>query len=172
MGELAKRTGISRTTLFNVENSRTGRPHIETVRKIAVALELPIETLLGEESGPAQHSLPRDAARHVAVVRRFDAATNPAVAEVMREQPHLFDGWTPEEVEELESLFGTGGGLTPRGVERAAESINRRRETIHKLQVVLETHLSKQAMETIDYLYQLVQPPQMRVPESLRDVPG
>jgi transcriptional regulator with XRE-family HTH domain len=171
MGELAKRTGISRTTLFNVENSRTGRPHIETVRKIALALELPVEVLLGEESEPVhrQQSSPRDVARQQAAVQSFDAATNPAVAEVMREQPHLFDGWSPDEVEELESLFGTGGGLTPRGVELAAESINRRRETIHKLQVVLETHLSKQAMETIDYLYQQVQPPQMRAPESPRN---
>jgi hypothetical protein len=34
------------------------------------------------------------------------------------------------------------------------------------LQIVLETHLSKHAMEMVDMLYDLVQPPQMREPPS------
>jgi len=165
LGELAKRAGISRTTLHHLERSRIERPHIETVRKIAVALELPVAVLLGDESAaPAAVRPSAPAPRRRSRRPTFDAATNPAVAEVMREQPHLFDGWSPDDVDELQSLFGTGDGLTPRGVERAAESINRRRETVHKLQVVLETHLSKQAMEMVDVLYQLVEPRQMRGP--------
>lgn len=174
LGELAKRAGVSRTTLHHLERSRTGRPQIETLRKIAVALDLPVETLLEHEqpaahgvSGSTARSAQRDAARH-----DFDAATNPVVANVMREQPHLFNGWAQVDVDELVSLFGTGGGLTPRGVELAAESINRRRETVFKLQVILETHLSKHAMESIDMWYQLIEPRQMRPPEPLPDHPG
>jgi transcriptional regulator with XRE-family HTH domain len=168
LGELARRAGISRTTLHHLERSRTDHPHIETLRKIAIALELPIEVLLGEQPPPAHGKRSPVTGRppHSPAARDFDAATNPAVADVMRQQPHLFAGWTQSDVEELVSLFGTGGGLTPRGVELAAESINRRRETVFKLQVVLETHLRKDAMEMVDMLYRLVQPPQMREPES------
>jgi transcriptional regulator with XRE-family HTH domain len=166
-GELAKRAGISRTTLHHLERSNTSRPHIETLRKIAIALKLPVEVLLGEEAAPARSVRPLSIGtpQHRSAKQHFDAATNPAVAEVMREQPRLFEGWTQSDVDELVSLFGTGGGLTPRGVEWAAESMNRRRETVFKLQVVLETHLSKQAMEMVDALYQRVQPPQMRESE-------
>ena len=166
LGGLARRAGISRTTLHHLERSRTDRPHIETLRKIAEALDLSIEVLLGEQPPQADRTRSPATGRppHSQSAPDFDVATNPAVAEVMREQPHLFTGWTQSDVEELVSLFGTGGGLTPRGVELAAESINRRRETIFKLQVVLETHLRKEAMEMIDVLYRLVQPPQMREP--------
>lgn len=171
LGELAKRAGVSRTTLHHLERSRTGRPQIETLRKIAIALELPVETLLGDQPPPPRDGniAASDSSQRDAASRRFDAATNPVVADVMREQPHLFSGWTQSEVDELVSLFGTGGGLTPRGVELAAESINRRRETIFKLQVILETHLSKHAMETIDMLYQLIEPRQMRPPQPRPD---
>jgi transcriptional regulator with XRE-family HTH domain len=168
LGELARRAGVSRTTLHHLERSRTGRPHIETLRKIAIALDLPVGTLLGEEPSAAHRAgfsasrrPPRDS-----LPQHFDAPTNPAVAEVMHEQPQLFAGWTQSDFDELVSLFGTGNGLTPRGVARAAESINRRRETIFKLQVVLETHLGKNAIEMIDMLYQLVPPPQLRGPEA------
>lgn len=162
LGELARRAGVARQTLYHLERNNTSRPHNETLQRIAQALEIPVEVLLGE---PVATPPPRATAGPDRR-REFDAATNPVVAEVLREQPHLVEGWNNDDFDELYSAFGTGGALTPRGVEMAAESINRRRETVQKLQVVLETHLRKEAMDMIDMFYRMVQPPQMRLPDA------
>jgi transcriptional regulator with XRE-family HTH domain len=156
--EFADRAGLSRTTVYNLERGRTSRPHPTTFGKVAAALDIPVDELLaplllaGEP--PAAHT-------PVAGKRPFDVATNPAVGEIMRERPQLFAGWSHDDVDELYSMFGTGGQLNHRGVVSAAEAINRKRETIRKLHVVLETHLGERAVDLIDVLYDLV-----RVPES------
>ncbi len=86
----------------------------------------------------------------------FDRATNPAVAEVARERPEVFDGWTSEDWEEINSQFGVGGQLTPLGALKAAEAINEKRETVRQLQVVLDTHLRDVAREVIETFYRMV----------------
>jgi transcriptional regulator with XRE-family HTH domain len=47
--ELANRAEISRTALYQIESGKTGLPRAGTLRRIAVALEVPMEDLLGEE---------------------------------------------------------------------------------------------------------------------------
>jgi len=50
--ELASRAEISRTALYQIENGKTGLPRAGTLRRIAVALEVPMEDLLpGFEDG-------------------------------------------------------------------------------------------------------------------------
>ena len=53
--ELANRAEISRTALYQIESGKTGLPRAGTLRRIAVALEVPMEDLLGfeDESEPA-----------------------------------------------------------------------------------------------------------------------
>ena len=87
----------------------------------------------------------------------FDRATNPAVAEVARERPEVFEGWTADDWEEINSQFGVGGQLTPLGALKAAEAMNEKRETVRQLQVVLETHLRDVAREVIETFYRMVQ---------------
>lgn len=165
-GELAQRAGISRTTLSHLASGRTGRPHNDTLQRIAVALELPIDTLVYSAPSPVSPPRLRTDRNPASAAAEFDRATNPAVAEAVRERPELFAGWNDEELDELQSLFGTGGALTPRGVELAAEAINRRRETVHKLQIVLETHLREDVTQMVEMFYRMVQPPQMRTPAT------
>jgi len=64
--ELANRAEISRTALYQIESGKTGLPRAGTLRRIAVALEVPMEDLLGAEDQPGQapsaaerHGLPR-----------------------------------------------------------------------------------------------------------------
>jgi transcriptional regulator with XRE-family HTH domain len=64
--ELANRAEISRTALYQIESGKTGLPRAGTLRRIAVALEVPMEDLLGMEDQPEQpvmaperHGLPR-----------------------------------------------------------------------------------------------------------------
>ena len=47
--ELANRAEISRTALYQIESGKTGLPRAGTLRRIAVALEVPMEDLLGFE---------------------------------------------------------------------------------------------------------------------------
>jgi DNA-binding XRE family transcriptional regulator len=51
--ELANRAEISRTALYQIESGKTGLPRAGTLRRIAVALEVPMEDLLGHEDGSA-----------------------------------------------------------------------------------------------------------------------
>jgi transcriptional regulator with XRE-family HTH domain len=54
--ELANRAEISRTALYQIESGKTGLPRAGTLRRIAVALEVPMEDLLGFEDQTDQSS--------------------------------------------------------------------------------------------------------------------
>jgi hypothetical protein len=72
-------------------------------------------------------------------------------------------------LDEPYSAFGVGGALTRAGVATAATELNRKREVVRRLQIVLETHLSEVAARTIDVLYDLVSPGSLVSPgDSLR----
>jgi transcriptional regulator with XRE-family HTH domain len=49
--ELASRASISRTALYQIESGKTEQPRAATLRRIALALEIPTETLLGPHLG-------------------------------------------------------------------------------------------------------------------------
>ncbi|WP_337176885.1 helix-turn-helix domain-containing protein [Paludisphaera sp.] len=48
--ELANRAEISRTALYQIESGKTGLPRAGTLRRIAVALDVSMDALLGEEN--------------------------------------------------------------------------------------------------------------------------
>ena len=49
--ELASRASISRTALYQIESGKTEQPRAGTLRRIAQALEIPTEILLGDNLG-------------------------------------------------------------------------------------------------------------------------
>src|SRR5436305_5308243 len=57
--ELASRAAISRTALYQIESGKTELPRAGTLRRIALALEVPMESLLGHgemgKSGSGAH---------------------------------------------------------------------------------------------------------------------
>ena len=54
--ELASRASISRTALYQIESGKTELPRAGTLRRIALALEVPMESLLGHgEVGKSGH---------------------------------------------------------------------------------------------------------------------
>jgi transcriptional regulator with XRE-family HTH domain len=148
-GELAARSGISRTTLYQIERGGVAQPRPKTLKRIADALDFDVARLIAiDEASPN--------GRHDAGL--FDRSTNPAVDDVYEESPSLFAGWSAAEWDELYSTFGQGGQLTPDGVVQTAVHINRKREVAHRLNVILETHLGDVAAGLIDTLYKLVSP--------------
>jgi transcriptional regulator with XRE-family HTH domain len=98
--ELANRAEISRTALYQIESGKTGLPRAGTLRRIAVALEVPMEDLLAYEDasdGPASHS------------------ERPAI----RRSRGLYD-WAPGEGGPLALANGTG--VRPASIATAEES--------------------------------------------------
>jgi transcriptional regulator with XRE-family HTH domain len=63
--ELASRASISRTALYQIESGKTELPRAGTLRRIALALDVPMESLLGhgesEAAGPGM--LPASSSR-------------------------------------------------------------------------------------------------------------
>jgi transcriptional regulator with XRE-family HTH domain len=152
--QLADAAGVSRTTLYHLEHGHTRRVRSSTINAIAGALGVSVDDLMGS---PPVASAPPSSAAKSASAATFDRATNPAVEDVVRERPAMFQGWSDDDWDELYSQFGVGGALTPLGVLSAAEAINEKRETIRKLHVVLDTHLRDVAREIIDTFYRSVQ---------------
>jgi transcriptional regulator with XRE-family HTH domain len=63
--ELASRAEISRTALYQIESGKTELPRAGTLRRIAVALDVPMEELLGStEAEVVQKPAGRHAAHH------------------------------------------------------------------------------------------------------------
>lgn len=154
VGELARRAGVSRTTLYHLQRGETRHPRNATLNRIAVALDVPPDELTGDEStGPhadREHQFTRSSV--------FDRDTNTYVKVVCEDNPELFRGWNQGEWDELYSTFGTGGALNSEGVVESAQRINAKRETSRRLSLLLETHLADVTSSLIDALYKHVQP--------------
>ncbi len=159
--ELADRAGISRTTLVHLERGGTPKPRASTLSRVASVLELDPETLAKEWGSRSQtlSSAPPAAVSPLEWLREqrdFDQRTNPALEAAFERQPSSFQGFTDADWACLASQMGVGGGLTVEGAIAAAERIQADRETIARLQVVLQTHLREPARELIRALYQSV----------------
>ena len=158
VGELARRAGVSRTTLYNLQRGTTRQPRASTLNRIARSLEIDPGLLCNHASGPCGEFGSAAGADQRERQREFDRCTNIVVDEVYHHSSELFSGWTGEEMDELYSNFGTGGGLTEEGVVEAAMRMNRRRETVRRLKVVLETHLAEVAQRVIETLFEMTRP--------------
>ena len=56
LDELASRAEISRTAIYQIENGKTGSPHASTLRRIAVALDVSMDELLGHPESTAHQT--------------------------------------------------------------------------------------------------------------------
>jgi transcriptional regulator with XRE-family HTH domain len=171
MDEVATRAGISRTTLFHLENAAIRRPRASTLHRLAQALDVPVDRLFSRTavSRSSRERLieiqypvdgpPGSVGSQKAIDEQsldFDRATNPIVGEIAAAEPELFIGWTDDEWVELYSQFATGGALREEGVRITAARINDNRETLYRLRVLLQTHLSDVATGMVNTLYDLV----------------
>lgn len=160
--DLAREAGVSRTTLHSLMRGHVRRPQSATLRGLSDALGIPVAQFartLRRGRTAATANLPFEFF-DVERQREFDRQTNPAVDDVVREQPGLFFGWSEEDWDELYANFGAGGPLTESGVVECAERMNRQRETLQRLRVVLNTHLAEAAAGIVDALYASVTEPQ------------
>lgn len=154
LSQLAKQAEISRATLHNLSTGTTATPRIETLQRISEVLQVDLDELCSFRSLIDSHGSGSNADNEAR--RSFDKQSKSRIKAVFRDFPELFAGWEVRDWDELYSTFGVGGELSEAGVAEAARQINRKREAIRKLQVILETHLGNHAEEMIDSLYRMV----------------
>jgi transcriptional regulator with XRE-family HTH domain len=138
LAELVHRSGLNHRTLKDLLAGRH-KPQPRTLHRLAASLNVPVEELFQD---PAL-------LRH----RLFDRHTNPIVDEVIAAEPRLFHGWTPAEFDELYSRFGTGGALTSDGTLETVRAMNRRREMLAKVALLMETNEAEFLESMIELLY-------------------
>jgi transcriptional regulator with XRE-family HTH domain len=137
--EVCEASGIDARTLRGILRAQK-RPHAKTLQRLAEGLGVePDELFAGDESSARAE---------------FDAATNPAIEEVVDAEPDLFAGWSPGDFGELASRVGVGGALTPDGVRAAAEGMNANRLAVERARVVLESDQAVALRTVIDALYE------------------
>lgn len=142
---LARESGVDLQTLRRWRREGVAQPEHEHIERVARVFGLadPWSLLHSGDGGRVEI---RDR-------RALDRLTNPAVDEVRRRIPDLFASFSTEDWDELFSQHGTGGPLTPFGVEEAARKIQRKRELRRKFEAVLETHHFQTLSNLIDVLY-------------------
>ncbi len=136
--QVAEQAGLDvRTVRAVLRGSKS--PHPRTLHRLAEGLGVSVDEFF---VAPAQ-----------LLYRRFDKQTNPLVDEVLQTHRELFSGWTQADFDELHSRVGAGGPLTREGVLAAVGRMNRKRELLEKLEVLLESGHAKLTGEILDALH-------------------
>ena len=172
--ELARRAGVSRTTMYLLEKGITATPRAKTLQQIARTLDVPVEELAPEWThlSDDRNETGNIRSPERTYERAINRSLNSVVENIYDSHPQLFLNWSPTDWDELYGTFGVGGALTPAGVLDSAEKINRRKTVAHQLQVVLETEHAETAVRLIQALYQLALTRPPSVPHDSNLSPG
>ncbi len=150
--ELASRAAISRTALYQIESGKTELPRAGTLRRIALALDVSMETLLGHPDAMAAVSMAAPA--HAEVAQRSRGASN----------------WFPGEGGAISTMVGRSvskyeASEGPRyAVDFAGHDgamIGRERELVMKLHEVLASPFGDAIARIVEESYRML--PQTRV---------
>lgn len=136
--DVARRTGVDEPTVRRLLRDDEAKPPLRTLQKLAEGLGLDLHELIPSAATDR---------------RRFDRRTNPIVDEVIAKHPQWFNGWTPDDFDDLYSRFGTGGALTWDGAIASVRTINLRREMLAKVALLLETGEAEVLVGMINLMY-------------------
>jgi transcriptional regulator with XRE-family HTH domain len=140
LADVVQATGLDERTVRSLLRGAT-RPHARTLHKLAAGLGVDVDELFHD---------PRDAQL------AFDRASNPAVARIIQERPDLFISWSQADFQELFSRVAVGGELTEEGALAVACAMNRRRDLMQQVAVILETPEADLLREFIALLYRRI----------------
>ena len=156
--EFARQAELNRLTVRSIIQGGERRLHNATVAACARALGLGVDEL---RQAPIERLLPR---MHTPVVpgeslrRLYETASQPELAAWMERNPERAAQLTPDELDELLSLQGTGGPLTPFGVAQAVDRIERKRRLLEQAAVVASTEYIDMLEAMVALMYEKVQP--------------
>ncbi|QDU54556.1 helix-turn-helix domain-containing protein [Aeoliella mucimassa] len=135
-------SGLDERTVRGIARGET-RPHARSLARLATGLGVEVDQLFVD--GPS------------IAAAGFDLATNPVVSQVIESHPELFRDWAAADFAELASRFGHGGSLNEQGAVAAAEQMNRKREVLQQVRVILESTDGPLLEDFVRLLYDRVQ---------------
>jgi transcriptional regulator with XRE-family HTH domain len=160
--DLARIAQLNRQTVRQIMEGRQGSRGLRnaTVSACARALGLPVSDL---RNLPLERLLPRmngqvpanadETLRHL-----YEHATQPELLAWLERNPQRAGKLSPQEIDELLSLQGTGGPLTGFGVDHFVELLERKRELIYKVHAVAGTEYIDLLEKLVQLMYEKVQP--------------
>jgi transcriptional regulator with XRE-family HTH domain len=164
--DFARHTGLNRQTIRQIlQENRSRRLRNDTVSRCARALglsvgdlrTLPLDRLL------LRISLPVAKDGDSQLRNLYDQATQPELQAWLERNPDRARQLSPDEIDELLSLQGTGGPLTSIGVEHYVEVIERKRRLIQQVHAVAGTEYLEVLEKLVGLMYEKVQPYRDRV---------
>lgn len=90
--------------------------------------------------------------------RLYEEATQPELLAWLERNPDRAKQLTPEEIDELLSVQGTGGPLTSVGVEHYVKQVERKRKLKQQVDVVANTELIDVLEKVVELMFEKVQP--------------
>jgi len=160
--DLARHAQLNRQTVRQIMEGKQGQRGLRnaTVCACARALglvvsdlrNLPLERLLPRMNGPPPNST--DDTRR----RLYEQATQPELQAWLERNPDRARRMTPQEIDELLSLQGTGGPLTGFGVNCYVELLERKRPLLEKIHAIAGTEHIELLEKLVQLLYEKIQP--------------
>jgi hypothetical protein len=156
--QFARYADLNRLTVRALFLDSSRKLHNGTVRACARALGVSANDL---QTAPLEKLLPR---MHVPVPAEeslrilYAQATQPELLDWLQQNAERAGQLTPDEMDELLSLQGTGGPLTPDGVAHFVEQIERRRKILEQAAVVAGTQYVDLLEQFVKVLYEKIQP--------------
>lgn len=154
--ELASRAAISRTALYQIESGKTELPRAGTLRRIALALDVSMETLLGHPEG-ATAAAAAEGNAGGASRSRSGADWYPT------EGAPMLNGVGPRSVARFDAQEGARFGVEFAAGHDGA-MLGRERELILKLHEILASPFGDAVARIVEESYRLL--PQARVASS------
>jgi transcriptional regulator with XRE-family HTH domain len=158
--DFARISQLNRQTVHTILNEGNRKLRNATVSACARALGLSVNDLL---TLPVERLLARMTGRLSAESDEtlrllYEQASQPELLAWIERNPERARQLTPEEIDELLSLQGTGGPLTGFGVERFVEMIERKRRLIQQVHAVAGTEYIDVLEKLVALMYEKVQP--------------
>ncbi len=160
--DFAHITGLNRHTVRQIlQPGGSRRLRNATVAACARALELsvndlrtqPLDRLLARLQRPSPLANGAEPQRLL-----YDLATQPELRAWAERNPQRWQQLTPEEIDELLSLQGTGGPLTAFGVENFVQQIERKRQLVQQVSAIANTEYLDLLEQLVTLIYERVQP--------------
>lgn len=147
--ELASRADISRTALYQIESGKTELPRASTLRRIAVALDVPMDALLDHEtlSVFATSSFPESSTADLG---------RPLDVRARRRNGSLDPGAHGEGAESLPSL-GRFNMAEPKGQGESRLSASRQRDLLKMFADVLDSSIGESVARIVEESYRILQ---------------
>jgi transcriptional regulator with XRE-family HTH domain len=159
--DLARQAALNRQTVRQILNPDANRKiRNATLNACARALGLTVTELCEQ---PIEYLLPRMHTRGAATTdailqRLYEEATQPQLLAWLERNAERARRLTPDDIDELLSLQGTGGPLTTIGVEHYVELLERKRKLIDQVHAVAGTEYLEMLEKFVALLYEKVQP--------------